>query len=622
MMQAPQDQLNNVTDATDSPQGTRDVAWNEALCNAAKALAHDLEVETVLDRLVGTVRTMARSDEGAILLIDGDRARVVRMYGGIEPAVSPKEARSYPLEGGILAQTAAERRPVLASGTQRQQTQASSIDGTNRQSLLTVPLCVDDALLGFVVVASRRPNAFGSQSVRELEIIASLAAAALQNARLFESLRQERNRLMMLASIDQQVLAMSGSPQSVIRTMLGHAVRLLETPKGLSILVSNNAPKVVHTYGLDHDANVRDLVDQHWARGQQWIEGMGEGWLAAIDETPSTSELRPWVEGESIQALMAVPLWLQGRLVGLVALMDTRQRSWREDETHLARVLASQTTIAIDKAILAQRLRERLHESEEVVAQLRQLDRLKGQFIQNVSHELRTPLAIVKGYVDLISEGVIGTLENGDPAFSAALSTIRTHTNNLTRIVESITSLSDADVGRLRLVPQSIFPICDAALRANWQQALRRHVTIITDVSPGLPLVDLDAEGLPRAISHVVENAIKFSHPSPSSDEPATIWFRVLERGDRVWIQVEDQGIGIPSEAMEHIFDRFYQVHGESTRHHGGLGIGLAMVKEIVNRHNGEVVVESPGQGLGTTVSIILPVSRVNAALDPGTEQP
>lgn len=621
MMQAPQDQLHNVTDATDSLQDTRDVAWSEALRNAAKALTHDLEVEAVLDRLAGAVRTMARSDEGAVLLIDGDKAHVVRTYRGMEPAVSPRETRSYHLGDGILAQTAAERRPVLASGAQRQQTQASSTDVANRRSLLTVPLCAGDAILGFVAVASRRPDAFSSRNVRELEIIASLAAAALQNARLFESLRRERDRLMALASIDQQILAMSDSPQTVIRAMLGHAVRLLGAPKGLSILLSDDAPKVVHTYGLNHDASVKALVDQYWARGQQWIEGMGEGWLAAIDEMPSAPELKPWVEGENIQALMAVPLWLQGRLVGLVALMDTRQRSWKADETHLARVLASQATIAIDKAILAQRLRERLHESEGVVAQLKQLDRLKGQFIQNVSHELRTPLAIVKGYVDLISEGAIGTIESVDPAFSAALSAIRTHTNNLTRIVESITSLSDADVGPLRLIPQSISPICEAALRANWQQALRRNVTIITDVSPDLPLVDLDAEGLSRAISHVVENAIKFSHPGPSSDEATTVWFRALERGNRVWIQVEDKGIGIPSEAMEHIFDRFYQVHGESTRHHGGLGIGLAMVKEIINRHNGEVVVESPGQGLGTTISIILPVSQANFAPGPGAEQ-
>ncbi len=624
MMQAPQDQLRDLSNTTDALQDTGDVAWSEALCNAARALTRDLEVETVLDRLMSTVRTMARSDEGAVLLVDDERAQVVRTYRGAAPTSSPKEARSYRLRDGILAQTAAERRPILASSDQVQRAQTSQTAVAPRQSLLTIPLCVGDTLLGFVAVASRKPNAFSQRNVRELEVIASLAAAALQNARLFESLRRERDRLMALASIDQQILAMSDSPQIVIRTMLAHAAKLLEVPKGLSVLVSSSVPEVVHTYGLDHDASVRSLVDQHWARGQQWLEGLGEGGLTALDRPPSALELEPWIEQEGVQALLVAPLWLQGRLMGLVALMDTQRRSWKADEIHLIRVLASQATIAIDKSILAQRLRERLHASEGVVAQLQQLDRLKGQFIQNVSHELRTPLAIVKGYVDLISEGAIGTpslVEDADPAFTAALGAIRTHTDNLTRIVESITSLSDADVGRLRLIPQPLHPICEAALRANWQQALRRRVTIIQDIPPGLPLVDVDAEGLSRAVSHLVENAIKFSHPGPSSDEAATVWFRVFQSESRVWIQIEDQGIGIPPEAMDHVFERFFQVHGESTRHHGGLGIGLAVVKEIIDRHNGQVIVESPGKGLGATVSIILPVSQTDSALAPGVER-
>ncbi len=282
------------------------MAWSEALCNAAKALTHDLEVEAVLDRLAGAVRTMARSDEGAVLLIDRRQSPRRPHVQGMEPAVSPREARSYHLGDGILAQTA-ERGPVLASGAQRQQTQASSTDVANRRSLLTVPYVPAMRYWGLWLLPAGAPMPSAAGTSASFEIIASLAAAALQNARLFESLRRERDRLMALASIDQQILAMSDSPQTVIRAMLGHAVRLLEAPKGLSILLSGRCAEGRPHHGLNHDASVKALVDQHWARGQQWIEGMGEGWLAAIDEMPSAPELKPWVEGESIQALMAVP---------------------------------------------------------------------------------------------------------------------------------------------------------------------------------------------------------------------------------------------------------------------------------------------------------------------------
>ena len=620
-MQPPQDQTRS---AIRSPfASAEDEAWGEALCAAVRTLTRDLSVEAVLDRLLAALRTVARCDRGAVLLADGDTVHVVRSFEIGEPGIGTTQPHSPSREQQrMLAQAAAERRCILVVDAPVKAARNPHQSTVEALSHLTVPLFHDDVLLGFVAIGSSRANAFSAQDMRGLELIASLAATALRNARLYESLHRERDRLMALASIDRQILAISDSPQVVIHTVLGHAISLLDAPKGLSVLPSDGGVIMqVHTYGFDDPGNVRAWVQAHWIRGRQLLETHGEGWLLALDQAPSDPEIGSWAEREQVQALLAMPLWLQGRLVGLIVLADTCRRQWSEDDIHILKILASQATIAIDKANLARRLRERLQASEEVVEQLQQLDNLKGQFIRNVSHELRTPLAIVKGYVDLIADGVIDdgvSEQKPNPGFAAAMGAIHTHTDNLIRIVESITTLGDTDVGRLYLTPQPLHPICEAALRANWQQALRQHISIVADLPADLPLVEVDAQGLLRALNHILENAIKFSRPETPQGEGPTVCFRAFERGAQVWIQVEDEGIGIPPDELERIFDRFYQVHGESTRRYGGLGIGLALVKEVVDRHHGEVLVESPGEGLGTTVSIKLPISQVNPDSGPG----
>jgi signal transduction histidine kinase len=600
-------------------------AWGKALCHAATTLTRDLSVEAVLNRLLAVLRHVARCDRGAVLLADGDEARVVRSFEAGERSPDSTEPFRFSVQQQrVLAQAAVERRPVLVLEATIEAARIPHQNTVGVLSHVTVPLIYDEALLGFAVIGSAQANAFSAQDIQGLVGVAALTAVALHNARLYESLQQDRDRLMALTNIDQQILAMSDSPQTVIRTVLRHAVKLLDAPKGLGVLPSDGeALTQVHMVGIGDPGGVRTLVQANWVRGRQLIETHGEGWILALDQAPSASETTPWFEGEQVQALLTIPLWLQGRLVGLIAIMDTHRRSWSEDDIHILRILASQATVAIDKAILAHRLRERLQASEEVVTQLQQLDQLKGQFIRNVSHELRTPLAIVKGYVDLIVDGVIddGIFDQEtNPGLAAAMGAIHTHTDNLIRIVETITTLGDADVGRLSLTPQPLHEICEAALRANWQQALRQHVSIVADLPADLPLVAADAQGLLRALNHVLENAIKFSQPETRPGEGPTVHFRAFERGAYVWIQVEDKGIGIPPDELGRIYDRFYQVHGESTRRYGGLGIGLALVKEVVERHHGEVVVESPGEGLGTTVSIKLPINQARPDSNSGVE--
>lgn len=354
-------------------------------------------------------------------------------------------------------------------------------------------------------------------------------------------------------------------------------------------------------------ALLRGLVQPAAAQGPDPLEALDRSLTTLTHERDQLKALASI--DQQIKAVLVIPLWLQGRLVGLLGLFDTQTRNWQEEEIHIAAMLASQATIAMDKAILTQQLRLRLRQAEEAVAQLQRFDELKRQFIQNVSHELRTPLAIVKGYVDLIASGNLG--EQHDPLLNQAIEAIHTHTDNLVRLVESITTLGDMEIGKLHLASQPVRPICEAAVRAIWQQALRRDITLRVEISETLPEIELDAQGLLRALNHVLDNAVKFS------PEGSEIHFESFVSDGAVWFRIEDQGIGIAPGELDRIFDRFYQIHGESTRRYGGMGIGLSVVKEVVQAHHGEVWAESRGEGHGTSISIKLPVRPQRTARPP-----
>jgi len=240
--------------------------------------------------------------------------------------------------------------------------------------------------------------------------------------------------------------------------------------------------------------------------------------------------------------------------------------------------------------------------TEDALVHLQRLDALKTQFIQNVSHELRTPLAIVQGYIDLTLDSTFG--DDMEPVLKQAFQTIRTNMHHLGKLVDSITVLEDTEMQKLSPTPQPILPLFIAALQAANERADQQQSEIITELPDALPLVNVDAHAIGRVFGQILDNAIKFNH------RPGKIWTRAWLQDAEVWLQVQDEGIGIPATELPRIFRRFYQVDGTTSRKYGGMGLGLAIVREVVEAHGGRAWAESAGVDQGVTVTIALPVYK------------
>jgi signal transduction histidine kinase len=245
-------------------------------------------------------------------------------------------------------------------------------------------------------------------------------------------------------------------------------------------------------------------------------------------------------------------------------------------------------------------LQEKNHQLEDSYARLKELDRLKSNFLATMSHELRTPLTSVIGYSEMMLEGLGGPLT---PEQKEYLGIIMEKGENLLQLITSILDISKIEAGRVRLLLAEADPaqLMRDAVATVLPLARKKGVRVACEAGE-LPRLHCDREKLRQCLVNLCQNAVKFTPAGGTITVAAA-----LEPGERLAIRVQDTGIGIPAEHRERVFDVFYQVDGSSTREYGGAGLGLAIVKSFVEAHGGEVSVTST-PGSGSTFSVVLPI--------------
>ena len=243
-------------------------------------------------------------------------------------------------------------------------------------------------------------------------------------------------------------------------------------------------------------------------------------------------------------------------------------------------------------------LREAREESEAA-------NRLKDEFLATLSHELRTPLNAILGWVALLQRA------KTDPALlERATEVIERNTRAQAQLVDDLLDMSRIITGKLSLDlrPVDLPTMLASVAETVGPAAEAKGIHLEVEVPEALPPLRADAARLQQVVWNLVSNAVKFS---PGEGR---VWIRARRRRAQIEIEVEGQGIGIPEEFLPHVFERFSQQDSSTTRAHGGLGLGLAIVRHLVELHGGEVEAESPGAGHGATFRIRLPLRPAAAA--------
>ena len=348
----------------------------------------------------------------------------------------------------------------------------------------------------------------------------------------------------------------------------------------------------------------------------------------------------------SIGSLLSAPLSLPGETIGWLYLVEKLDADeFSEADERLALTLAGQLAVAYENARLyaeardhaaellvevterkqAEEEKERLLVSEKAArfeaeeaqrlsanlliregkarAEAEAANRLKDEFLATVSHELRTPLNSILGWAQLLRTGTLD-----ETASTRALKTIERNTQTLAQIIEDLLDVSRIIAGKLRMDvrPVKLDSVVGAALESIRPATDAKNIRLEVSLDPTVGAVSGDSGRLQQVVWNLLSNAIKFT---PSGGRVSV---KLEEVGARVRITVADSGEGISEEFLPYVFDRFRQADSTFARMHGGLGLGLAIVRHLVELHGGQVGADSPGKGEGATFTVSFPL------LDPG----
>ena len=315
-----------------------------------------------------------------------------------------------------------------------------------------------------------------------------------------------------------------------------------------------------------------------------------------------------------LKSAMIVPLKARARVLGAITLVFAESgRTYTNDDLLFAEELARRAGIAVDNA--------RLYESEQNARRNADIaNRAKDEFLATVSHELRTPLNSMLGWTRLLRSGDLTT-----PQAERALETIERNAVTQAQLIEDLLDVSRIISGKLRLDVQSVklVHIVQHAVDALRLASEAKVVTILATLDENAEPIMGDPHRLQQVVWNLLSNAIKFT---PKGGRIQLI----MERTEsNLKLVVVDTGRGIAPAFLAHVFERFKQADGATTRAFGGLGLGLAISRHIVELHGGTIEVESKGEGLGSTFTVLLPVSPIRpdsrasaARLSPSPTEP
>ena len=308
--------------------------------------------------------------------------------------------------------------------------------------------------------------------------------------------------------------------------------------------------------------------------------------------------LKAALDYQQEQTAKGTPVLLGQALVDLGFLSRTDL-----DQAVTEQILQLRSALQAANRTLERRVQERTAELEKALQRVSELSQLKANFIANISHELRTPLTHIKGYIELLISESLGPLTEEQ---RHALQISQQSSSKLEGLIEDLIMVALASRGELSIKMENIDirRIASLAVKSFMGQAQTRGIALRAVVDDDVPLVQGDPQKIGWVLSQLIDNGIKFT----SAGGSVTVSVR-REGKNLVIVSVSDTGIGIPSHRLEEIFEPFHQLDGSPTRHYGGTGLGLSLVRQIIEAHGSMIEVHSV-EGRGSTFKFPLLVAK------------
>jgi len=533
----------------------------ETLLRILSEVSASLDLDRALGRTLALLNEAIGAEQGTIMLLNpGDNLLHFRAGYGYASDSQNKAPRKVTLKvgEGLAGWVVKNHQPALVQDLfEDSRWVVSATSPTQHRSAIVAPLLVGEDVIGAIMVFHRQPAFFTEDALGMVQAIGGQVAISINNAQLYELIRDQAERLgSMLRS--QQV---ESSRQTAILESVADGV-LVTNPKNEIDFLNTSANRILQISNSDIVGKPLESFAGLFGKATQaWIE-----------------TIRSWSENPSVHQPgdnYAEQIMLED---GRVVLVNLAPVIWRREFLG---------TVSI--------FRDITHEVE--------VDRLKSEFVATVSHELRTPMTSIRGYVDILLMGAAGALTDNQRHF---LDIVKGNTERLNILVNDLLDVSTIESGRVMLSLQAV-DLREVAGEVAHEIERRsdeeqKPMAVEVDAPANLPRAHGDVDRLRQVMKNLADNAYNYSHAN------GKITIRVHPENGDVQVDVQDTGVGVPLEAQERIFDRFYRGEDPLVFATPGTGLGLSVVKQIVELHHGRIWLKSNGvTGQGSTFSFTVP---------------
>lgn len=538
-----------------------------------------LELEIVLQNITDAALKLIEANNLHIYLWDEEKdeftfCSALWRNGSREPAVGA------PRKDGLTASVVHSGEAVIIENANSHPLyQSDESSGWGVQAIAGFPLRHGERVIGVFTVTYVEPHVFTPDERLLMNLLADQSAIAVENARLFSDAQQRLRSMSALVDMAKQVTG-NLRVELVLQTTVQTLQKLLSARASTIALLSGDGQDLI----VEAAAGIKQQYHRVRIKLGEGISGraVNERRMIYIRDTYRESDFLFF--DDVLRSLLVVPLISRNEVIGTLTVDSDRPYAFSDSDTQLLMIAAAQVSVAIASARLFEALEERAAELAVAYEELKENDRLKDELVQNVSHELRTPLTFIRGYVDLLVDGEMGELS---PEQLRALTIVAEKTGEVTRLVEDIMSLQRIDSANLMRQQFSMAVLLESAIDCHKMSASKRGLDLILRPPTTKGIVEADRGRMNQVLDNLIGNAMKFS------PDGGAIELRMTERKNDVLVVVSDQGIGIASDKVNRIFERFYQIDGSSRRRFGGAGIGLAIVKRIIDAHQGDIWIKS-----------------------------
>ena len=538
-----------------SSQAQERIQTLEVTTQITRRIATISEMNSLLKYVINAIHENFHFYHTQIYLIDDETEDLVLAHGYGNVGQKLQETQHQLKSGqGIVGTVAATNESFFSNDVEQALNFVQNPLLPDTRSELAVPLRKAERVIGVLDIQSDQLDRFTASDLALMQSLANQIAVSVDNLRLVEETQQalrENERLNARLTREGWEKTAEERSHRAYRFIGGDQKRI--TP------AAN-----VWTDRMHQAVQLKDLITHTGSNGDA-------------------------VSGSEV----AVPLILRGQVIGVMEMKKDAAKSFTTDELEIVKAVANQTSLALESARLSE-------EQESTIIQLRDVDRLKSEFLTSMSHELRTPLNSIIGFADILLQGIDGPLSENALTDVTAIHNSGKH---LLALINDLLDLSKIEAGRMELNREnlSVSDVFNEVLSSVTALLTQKDVDLVIDIPNELPNIWADPLRLNQVLINLVSNGIKFT------EEGQVVMRANVTDNQLMEISVSDTGIGIPQDKFDLVFEHFRQVDSRTNRKFQGTGMGLAIARQLAELHGGSMWIDSV-MGEGTTFTFTIPV--------------